>query len=198
MIKLLKGFAPVLLTSILLTSCGEEPGVYSMTPAQLRAELESATISYKPNPTGPTQTISGNGIVNESVRLSLSSSNGGEYSRSCLLNFSAVDDSNTKVQAECNRGAGSSSQSRTMEQLDEASVMEFVDAHLSGRPFNYGAVALKQAGVMHENLDANTKEALENYDRAQAGVYETDEDAEAMMSEAANQTEMEDAGWGAE
>ncbi|MBX7457354.1 hypothetical protein K3152_03760 [Qipengyuania sp. 1NDH17] len=188
--------AALVLASVGLAACGEEPGVYAMTPEQLGMKLSSATKNYKPSANGAVQTISGASLVEDGVKVALSSSNGREYSRSCLIRFEAVDAASTRVNADCDRGAGSSSQSRTMEELDEAAVMEFVASSLDGRDFDYTRVLAKQTAVMAKNHKDNVNEALENYDRAQSGVYEDDPEVEAMFNAAAEQIELQDAGWG--
>ena len=183
--------------ALALGGCGQEKGVYSQSPEQLREIFSSAKTEYKQTEDGFTQLIIGSGREGDRVKVVLTSTMDTALQRTCFLDFQPVD-GGTKVVPDCSSAADAFAGGRTMGAFAVNELNEHVEATLAGRPFDAKTVLQKNGGAAMKNMKDMRQEALEAHDRQD---WEAGNDArvQAWVDETVGaemeRIELEEAGW---
>ena len=183
--------------ALTLAGCGQEEGVYSQSPEELREIFATAKTEYQSSAEAFKQTIVGNGIKGDKVEISLYADNDSLTTRTCLLSFEPVE-GGTRAVPDCSGISDITAGGRTLNAFNAAEVLEHVDATLENRPYDWSKMRSKKGGLAMKNMKAMRQEALEAHDRQN---WEAGDDAriQAWVDETVGaemeRIELEEAGW---
>ena len=183
--------------ALTLAGCGQEKGVYSQSPEELRKIFATAKTEYKQTEDGFTRLIIGSGREGDRVKVVLTSTMDTALQRKCFLDFQAVD-GGTKVVPDCSSAADAFAGGRTMGAFAVNELNEHVEATLAGRPFDAKSVLKKNGGAAMKNMKDMRQEALEAHDRQD---WEAGDDAriqtwvDETVGAEMERIELEEAGW---
>lgn len=152
--------------TLMLAACGGHgPNSYLMPKDAVASKLTGAEreFNFLGSQKRTIKSVARNG---DTIRIRLSSGNGGMQSAYCSAIVEAIDDDWTRVTPDCTDK--NSAIEETVAQINEMQVDEFVIAVLYDKPIDEAMVKKRTSAVAIDNLGAMGKEVRAEVDKAAA------------------------------